>query len=112
MAATMPAVSQSPCCWSSTTAVSPSRTIVSATIADDRKHQEENTVSPARNRRARAKAGTSAALLDLRERDLEQFAHFRADLLFGEAFALQILHEFTQNFGIAGLLEFGEHDVL
>src|SRR5665647_419702 len=99
-----------------TTAAKPSRAIVSATTGEASVHQEENTVSPARRRRARAKAAksaaTSAALLDLLDRLIEQFTHLGADLALVDGFALQILCNFTQNVVIAGLLEVGEHDLL
>src|SRR3974390_672685 len=112
MAATIAAVSQSPCCWSSTTAAKPSRAIVSAATGEASVHQDEKTVSPARQALASAKAGTSAALLGLRDRLIEQFAHFRADLLFGNALTLQILNNFTQNVVIAAFLEIGEYHFL
>src|SRR5512139_4310394 len=95
-----------------TTAAKPSRAIVSAAFGDASVHQDENTVSPARRARASAKAATSTALFDLRDRLTEQFSHLRADLLLGDAFGLQIFCNFTENVVIAGFLEIGEHDLL
>src|SRR3972149_2971055 len=112
MAATIAAVSHSPCCWSMTTAAKPSRAMVSAATGEASVHQAEYTVSPAGKAGARAKAATSAALFDLLDRLIEQFAHLGADLLLVDGFVLQILCNFTQNVVIAGFLEVGEHDLL
>src|SRR5215813_5677149 len=103
--------SHRPCCASSTTAAKPSRAIVSATTGEPIMHQAPYTVSPARSRRARAKAGTSTALLDLRDRFRQQFDHPRANLLFGDAFRLQILDDLVRGV-LAGAFKVRHYDVL
>ena len=74
-------------------------------------HQAPYTVSPARSRRARAKAGTSAALLDLCDCFRQQLGHPRANLLFGDAFRLQILDDLVRN-GFVAAFKVGHYDVL
>src|SRR4029079_18763763 len=106
------AVSHNPCCASSTTAEKPSRAIVSATMGEPIMHQAAETVAPARRRRARAKAGTSAALFDLLDGLREQFGHLRTDLLLCHAFGLQVFCDLAQDVVVAGYLEVGQHDFL
>src|SRR5262249_32924510 len=93
------ATSQSPCWASSTTAGKPSRAIVSATAGGPSMHQAPKTVSPARRRRARANAGTSAALLALHDRLPQQVGHLGPDLLLGDPLWLQVLEQLMHDVG-------------
>src|SRR5262245_43133654 len=106
------AMSHNPCCASSTTAGNPSRAMVSATMGEPIMHQAAWTISPARRRRARAKAATSAALFDLLDGLREQFGHLRADLLLSDAFGLEVFCHLAQDVVVAGFLEVGQHDFL
>src|SRR5215813_7722536 len=99
------ATSQSPCWASSTTAGNPSRAIVSATAGEPSMHQAPKTVSPARRRRARANAGTSAALLDLRDSFAQQFGHLGPNLLLGDTLWLQVLDQLVHDVVIGALLK-------
>src|SRR6185437_9011164 len=109
--ATSEETSQRPCCASSTTAAKPSRAIASATTGDPIMHQAPYTVSPARRRRARAKAGTSAALLDLRDRLRQQLSHLQSNLLLGNALRLQVLDDLVRDVFVAAF-EVGKNDFL
>src|SRR6185437_13422388 len=52
------------------------------------------------------------ALLDLGDCRRQQFGHFRADLLFGDALGLQIRGQLARDVVIAHFLEVGHHDLL
>src|SRR5450631_3941615 len=107
MPVTIEAVSHRPCCCSSMVQAKPSRAIVSATIGEPRLHQAEKTVSPARRRRARPKAGTSATRLDLCGRLFQEFVHGAADLEIGDGdlLVVEAFADFLKNIAIAAFLE-------
>src|SRR5471032_1708003 len=114
MPVTIEAVSHSPCCCSSTTQAKPSRAISSATTVEPRLHQAEKIVSPARRRRARSKAGTSAALLYLFDRLSHQRVHGGANFQIGgsDLLVVESLANFLKDIVIAGFLEVRQHDFL
>src|SRR5665647_1741206 len=88
--------------------------MASAATGEPKVHQDENTVSPARSLRAKAKAVMSAALLDLLDCLRHQLVHGAAEfgVADGDLLVVEVLADFPKNVVIAGLLEVGDDDFL